>query len=252
MSSHENIITTLAGLAFGFVLLCKLSSSGIRENFGFGLQGQINVIQEQNGQALKGGYASMLRPAANVQYNPAAQMAMMAPKQSAVLSYANTREEFNNARQGCRQGNGGSGDINPVASQAQYMETSDMMPVQQMGMGLNALGEIEGQPIIYDRYIFANQKSRTYGQGDSIRGDLPIIPNNNGWFDVSAQPQIDLRDGALMSMGGLNNDTSKELQALRTASSGGTLNVGGGINYVVQKSSYLGGAGGDINITAFP
>jgi hypothetical protein len=38
---------------------------------------------------------------------------------------------------------------------------------------------------VYDRFIYANQKSRRRSQGDLIRGDIPIIPTNNAWFNMS-------------------------------------------------------------------
>jgi hypothetical protein len=41
--------------------------------------------------------------------------------------------------------------------------------------------------VVYDRYIYANQKSRTHGLGDPIRGDLPIVPCGSGWFNMSCE-----------------------------------------------------------------
>lgn len=135
-----------------------------------------------------------------------------------------------------------------------YTETTDMLPVQAMNSGgqmLNALGETETQPIIYDRYIFANQKSRLQGLGDPIRGDLPIVPVRSEWFRPSVHPQIDLRSGAILAMSGADNSTSKELLALQSAASGGLLDTGSGVNYSIQRSPYLSAAGGDIQVRSF-
>ena len=84
------------------------------------------------------------------------------------------------------------------------------------------------QPIVYDRYIVANLKSRQSALGDPIRGDIPIVPNDNGWFNTSYQPQKDLNRGALFAMGGLYNEQARDLASLIEASSGGGVtNVGG-------------------------
>jgi hypothetical protein len=134
-----------------------------------------------------------------------------------------------------------------------YNETTDTLPVQGMAntAAVNALGEATVQPIIYDRYIYANQKNRLYALGDPIRGDLPIVPLSKGWFSPASTPQSMLRDSALMVMGGTDNSTTKELMALKTAVSGGTLDTGSGINYGVQKSSFASGDG-TVKVTSFP
>jgi hypothetical protein len=132
-----------------------------------------------------------------------------------------------------------------------YNETTDTLPVQGMGTAANALGQATVQPIIYDRYIYANQKNHLYALGDPIRGDLPIVPLSKGWFSPAATPQSMLRDSALMVMGGTDNETTKELMALKTAVSGGSLDTGSGINYGVQKSSFASGDG-TLKVTSFP
>jgi hypothetical protein len=142
-------------------------------------------------------------------------------------------------------------------NQLSYTNTSDLLPVQNMsqGMGMamvNQLGEVSNQPIVYDRYIYANQKSRLYAQADPIRGDLAIVPNKGEWFNVSVRPQIDLNSGALAAIGGINNETNNQLLALQNAVSGGSIDVGSGINYSVQRSNYMANAGADIITTSFP
>jgi hypothetical protein len=56
----------------------------------------------------------------------------------------------------------------------------------------------------------------------------------------------------MLNMGGVNNETQQELAALRSASAGGLINVGSGINYAVEKTPYATAAGSDIQISAFP
>ena len=63
------------------------------------------------------------------------------------------------------------------------VQAVDSLPVGDMST-INALGDTI-QPIVYDRYIFANRHSRLRAQGDPIRGDLAIVPCNTGWFNVS-------------------------------------------------------------------
>lgn len=65
-------------------------------------------------------------------------------------------------------------------------------PLQQGIVGNN--GEYI-QPVVYDRLIYANRRSRLLEGSDFIRGDLPIRPQNLGWFSPSVQPHIDLRKG---------------------------------------------------------
>lgn len=136
----------------------------------------------------------------------------------------------------------------------QYTEATDMLPVTAMGgQAVNNLGEATVQPIIYDRFIYANQKSRTAANGDYIRGDLPIVANNSGWFQTSYnKPNIDLQAGALAVIGGVDNGMTRDMLALRSAASGGLINTSSGINYAVQSSPYTSTAGGDVLVTAYP
>ena len=170
---------------------------------------------------------------------------------------------------GCRVGGGGdmasvtkssnlvSSNFSASAKQQnklQYNQTTDMLPVADMsgGQALNALGEVSTQPIIYDRFIYANQKSRLFAQGDPIRGDLPIVPIASSWFRPSVHPQIDLRDGALAVVGGADNGTSNELLALQNAATAGLLDTGSGVNFAVQKSNFVSSGNSDIRVTSFP
>lgn len=86
------------------------------------------------------------------------------------------------------------------------------------------------QPIVYDRLIYANARSRLRGAGDPIRGDLPIVPvlpesnpDSLIMFRPSTVPSIDLQQGALTVMGGYDNTTQKQLNTLIQRGSDGTL-----------------------------
>ena len=133
---------------------------------------------------------------------------------------------------------------------------SSALPVRDM-TALNAAGD-NVQPIVYDRYIYANRNSRTRGQGDWIRGDLPIMPCNTGWFQVNVHPNIDLNQGAMNVLGGVSNESTKALADIIYKTSGGADTSIAGIDMKqhVNMSTMFGGglsnAQGDINVTAFP
>lgn len=73
------------------------------------------------------------------------------------------------------------------------------------------------QPVVYDRMIYANKKSRLVEGADFIRGDLPIAPQNLGWFSPSVQPHIDLRQGIVDNY---DKDTADQLKFLQLKSGG--------------------------------
>lgn len=129
-------------------------------------------------------------------------------------------------------------------------------------------GEIDpnlDQPIIYDRFMFANPQSRLYGLGDPIRGDIPIAPIQSDWFRPSVQPQIDLREGSLSVMGGAFNQTQRALANLQSYGGGGinpnpqvALNTaaatqaGSQVQMNAMKSIGLSDGRSSVNVTAFP
>lgn len=148
-------------------------------------------------------------------------------------------------------------DAQQAMSQTPYVDATDMLPVGDMCGGVSASPE---QPIIYDRFIYANQRSRLQGLGDRIRGDLPIVPclpdsnpSSGVWFRPSVTPHIDLTQGALNVMGGSNNETSHALKELMQASVAGTLPAFGGTpNVAVMKGMSACAGGGDLQVTSFP
>lgn len=135
----------------------------------------------------------------------------------------------------------------PVCSRQEKMTTCSQInkfsDEAKMGLVRDDDGIIP-QVINYERLIYANQKSRLYGRGDPIRGDLPIVPVNDGWFRPSVNANIDLRQGAINVIAGSDNCTSNALRALQYESSGKSL--------LSQKHISLGAAQGDIVVTAFP
>jgi hypothetical protein len=273
--SLENVLVTLLGLGALFFAVSQLNQP-VKEGFAGTLPPMKFIRQQvassgpQKGDffAIPGNYQSSLSPTggagmvdygANIRYKLPKNEHLRTPDYANMVQEnqkCSTQEGYCSGCSGCKEGycqkssKQSSGVSNLPNS---YPEVTDMLPVQSMAnQTVNALGEISQQPIVYDRFIYANQKSFSRGQGDPIRGDLPIVPIKTGWFRPSKHPQIDLRDGALAVVAGPGNETAQQLMALQNASSGGLLDVGSGINYTVQKDSLASAAGGDITVTAFP
>ncbi len=87
-------------------------------------------------------------------------------------------------------------------------------------------------PVVYDQLMYANQRSRLFGAGDAIRGDLAIVPaSHGGWFDVSVNPETDLRSGAMGILVGHNNETGRALAKLKAEYTKGYKNSFDGPSY---------------------
>ena len=126
---------------------------------------------------------------------------------------------------------------------------TNTLPIGNMST-VNNMGEQLDNVIVYDRMMFANRNSRLRSQGDWIRGDLPMVPCNTGWFQVSVDPAIDLNQGAMNVLGGVKNETAGSLAALVNDTTGWS--TIGGINMSQQELMSVGASGNDINLTAFP
>jgi len=137
-----------------------------------------------------------------------------------------------------------------------------ILPVGGMDT-LNALGQND-QPIVWDRYMYANRNSRLRGLGDPIRGDLPIAPINNGWFSVAVSPNVDLQQGAMAVLAGNSEEGNKLADFIYATSGRSNTTIGGADQAARLANSTLGrlntgaqygtnvSAGGDVNVRAFP
>lgn len=144
--------------------------------------------------------------------------------------------------------------VNDLRSMGGGAVSTDTLALLPSSLGDD--GDIK-QPIVYDRYIYANRKSRLRSGGDPIRGDLPVVPDSGNWFTPSVHPNIDLQPGAINVLAGVNNDTNKQLANLIYNSSGRADTTIGGVNManLNMAPSYLAStsaAGGDVTITSFP
>ena len=239
--------------------------------------------------SVPGTYQAMLSPrfnpsqgiGANIRFNMPAHENMAVPCEPLTfgnMAKENYRENFTQENYGC--GSGGCGAVScgkggspkafhggaPVTpsdfasgnyhevlhdisgNQSGNMEVVDSIPVGDMTT-VNAMGEAV-QTVVYDRLIYANQKSRLRGQGDPIRGDLPIVPCAAEWFRPSVHPNIDLQTGAMAVMGGMDNETNQQMAAL-IANTSADASVSG-VSMASLKNMTTGSQLADLNVTAFP
>lgn len=155
-----------------------------------------------------------------------------------------------NAPLAANYSSGNYGDVLDKAYQESGTEILSQLPVGDMTT-VNQFGESE-QPVIMDRYMYANRNSRLRGRGDMFRGDLPIIPAATGWFRPSVIPQVDLQLGAMNVMGGTTNETATALAEMVNRASGGEMTAIGGVDMTNQLQGSLSAAQNDISFTAFP
>ena len=104
-----------------------------------------------------------------------------------------------------------------------------------VGLPVNDMTDIsagENNKYIYDRTIgtigFTSTKigGRFRGQADYIRGDLPIIPDKTGWFQVSSDPANKLMLGAMNVANGIGQ-TENAPSRIGRAGAANTLNTEG-------------------------
>jgi hypothetical protein len=252
-TTQKNALMMVLGLSAAFLLFARSKRSSI-ENFGM-IPAQVAVVDKVVQTPKTGDFYSV----------PGTYQALLQPKQAGMVDYG-AFIRYNPPPVDKRGESMGS--LNYASMQSQNapvivenydlpssMVQSSAKQQPSASSFVTPLGQPisdSDQPIIYDRYVFANQKDRLRQDADFIRGDLPITPLTTGWFTPSANPQTALRTGALAVMGGVNNDTSKQLLAMKSALARTQASNGGGINYSVQSSPYTSAAGGDVTVTRFP
>jgi len=147
--------------------------------------------------------------------------------------------------------NHANGNYNELANKSsQYFEVSDMLPATTMAAAPTVgPGGEEQMPFIFDRFIFSTMKDRRRFGGDPIRGDLPIVPNNTGWFQVAATPGSILQAGAMNVMGGLDNENASNMAQLLNNFTG--LSTYGGVDMSTVKNVSTGNAMSTVQINGF-
>jgi len=220
-----------------------------------------------SGTASYGPWLNTKMPARNMQgvpVNPLTFQNTIKKCDNGVNVYnSNMQMKGSNQKSGCGAGCGskeGFDTVPPNYMAGNYNQADDGLKMRDNIIVNDMLPEMASeaatavsQPIVYDRYIYANQRSRLYGLGDPIRGDLPIVPYNGDWFRPSVQPNIDLRDGAMMVMAGQDNATARNTMALMRAASGDTMGTFAGAPVMAAQTNVgYGASGADVIATAFP
>jgi hypothetical protein len=207
----------------------------------------------------------MFQAGANIKYNMPSYDNLAVPYDSLAMAdmaeakYGNSRENYGSSPKCGKGGVSQSADhMSNFDSQMEDIHYSDnttksigdMVSVGDMTT-VNSLGELE-QPIVFDRFIFANSKSHGYAQGCPIRGDLPITPCTSGnWFNVHPVVSRDLNPGAMNVMGGNSNENTTAMADLMHKSSGGHKTAIAGVDMTGEFGTMTTALGGDINVTRF-
>lgn len=281
--TNATILATAMLAMIGLVsALCISSGGGTQENFlGMGHSATYKINRESRLPSggfvtVPGNYQAMLPPRmSNVDYGAAIRYNMPNKAMQAVpsnpLTYGKmgmgTKEGYTapgcgrsgankssvygmNGLRNMPQANYSAPGRKAAESKLQTYEVASVLPVGTM-TELTSSGSVQ-QPVMYDRFMYANQKSRLRGQGDYIRGDLPIAPLSGSWFVPAVNANIDLNTGAMAVMGGLDNSTQMKTMGLVNAMTGGTKQVMGGVNLGNQYKTELGQGGSTLQVTAFP
>jgi len=141
-----------------------------------------------------------------------------------------------------------------VLKQEDSSEYSNQLPVAPMNNVGAGGSEV---PVVMDRFIYANLRSRLIGQGDPIRGDLPIMPvlpqsdtNSMILFRPSVNPTIDLQSGAMAVLGGAYNENVRDTVQLQMQSAGGAVNTFAGTAWQPPLNTPVGREIGNINMAS--
>jgi hypothetical protein len=98
-----------------------------------------------------------------------------------------------------------------------------------------------------------NANSRLRSAGDMIRGD--IVPccatgSHIAWVPLSANPNLDLQQGAMFALGGMDNSVVRNTASLMNNATGSTTIAG--MNMSSMDISSLSAGMNDITVSAFP
>ena len=89
----------------------------------------------------------------------------------------------------------------------QLQDVKDIMPTPDMRYSAN-LDPTDPNNFIYERTLFAPLKRRNYGDVDYFRGDLEIMPERRGWFDIRSVGDKDVVQGYFSNYTDIQQSTS--------------------------------------------
>lgn len=169
---------------------------------------------------------------------PPAGLQAVTPMDPSPLDYGNMVKEEYNAPSKPKQA-------------PEYLSAEDLMPSQTME-NVNQVGDTYQ----VQRLIYSNSRTRLLAASDYIRGDAPVAPcaKQVGWFQSRYANATNLNQGALVAMGGLNNDTAKATAQLISSYSGVAPSAiaGSPITGSVSKEIGIGPHRESVNVSAFP
>jgi len=157
--------------------------------------------------------------------------------------------------------NGNKSEVLAGASGSQIVGSD--LPIGTMTT-MDGAGNMD-QVVMYGRLMVSTSKSssKLRAQGDPIRGDLPIVPCQSGWFSVYPTISRDLQEGAMNVLTDVAPGSSYgSLMNMLVTSTGGAQNTFGGaalnqlpnyqVNMAGSSESALSAGMGDIQVTSFP
>ena len=157
--------------------------------------------------------------------------------------------------------NGNKEEVLAGASSSQIVGSD--LPIGTMTT-MDGAGNMD-QVVMYGRLMVSTSKSssKLRAQGDPIRGDLPIVPCQSGWFSVYPTISRDLQEGAMNVLTDVAPGSSyNSLMNMLVTSTGGAQNTFGGaslsqlpnyqVNMAGSSESALSAGMGDIQVTSFP
>jgi hypothetical protein len=89
----------------------------------------------------------------------------------------------------------------------QLQDVKDIMPTPDMRYSAN-LDPTDPNNFIYERTLFAPLKRRNYGDVDYFRGDLEIMPDKRGWFDIRSVGDKDVVQGYFSNYNDIQQSTT--------------------------------------------
>lgn len=211
-------VMTVAGTAQS-ALSPRFSNTGYGANITYNLPDIKNLAVEPNNPL-------QLTP---LQYANVVETGNIVEKPNTRENFATTSRKPSSSKPPKGRSNSSAQYASLQRSQQEFGEdNSAALPVQSMTSSSGG----EEVPVVMDRFIVATMKSRLYGKGDPIRGDLAIVPvlpnadpNSGTWFRPSVNPALDLNQGSLSVIAGAFNDQGRALAQLQMQANAGTFNT---------------------------
>lgn len=233
-------ITTLIALVIAVITICNMNKNSSVENYvPSSLTTKVQTVSYPN-----------LKSQLSLRFASGHQGALTKMRPTAVANQAYIQNDPTGlAKIPCKEKYHEEVKTNALLDNTAIDEDNSLIPVPTMETP-NENGETV-TPVVFERVIYTNKNSRTRGEGDHIRGDLPIVPCRGTWFNVSASPATDLQQGALNVLAGTDNSTTQELA--RLINSSGASNTIAGLHYTTNPSdkALLDGPLADIQTISF-